>query len=69
MPWTGSMSTVKSDNIEAIARTWCHWLRMRKESNPRRVTLTVWADYNVETTEEVLDKVWDTYLQYLQEIT
>jgi len=57
------MPPVKSDNIEAITATWCHWLRRRGEFNPRRVTLTVWAEYNVSTSEDILDKVWESYLQ------
>ncbi len=56
---------MKSNNVEAIARTWAHWLRTTEEFNPRRVTLSVWASYNIETTEEVLDKVWSTYTRYL----
>ncbi len=57
----------KSDNVEAIARTFVHWLRDKEELNPRRITLEVWADYNVKTTKEVLDQVWDVYPKYLRE--
>lgn len=55
--------------VEKIARTWCHWLYLRDEYNPRRVTLTVWAEVNNESlprySNEILDSVWDTYLNYL----
>jgi hypothetical protein len=59
---------IKSDNVEAITRSWEAWLRYAGECNPRRVTLTVWASYNVITTEEVLDKVWESFKHQPEEM-
>ena len=54
---------------ESVLATWCHWLRMREECNPRWVTLKVWAQYNFPTlTDDDLDWIWENYLDYMKKI-
>lgn len=50
----------KGADPRTISNTFNYWLWSRKEWNPRRVTLDVWAEYNApEVPDEVLDKVWE----------
>lgn len=60
--YIGQYGKLTAATVPAIANTFRNWLKSAsvEEYNPRRATLSVWAEVNfTDVDETLLDKVWE----------